>query len=223
MGIPLRHLSVRHSDSTPTVGSRSHPGGIENILPPRDEPRSVEGPTSGRESAALGSRRRRRCDEWRDPSRRQRSRPTAASRRERHGCAPSRPSRHRRTTDPALSDVDRWHRSRTGCTRAPGSDCDVATSRARSASGKDQEPAAASARARRRRRRPSLCRDSTQWATSSSRTIRRRTTSMTNALAASSGSRAAASTTARGRHEIRSGPSSTSRSSMREVRRMVTH
>ena len=126
MGIPLRHLSVRHSDSTPTVGSRSHPGGIENILPPRDEPRSVEGPTSGRESAALGSRRRRRCDEWRDPSRRQRSRPTAASRRERHGCAPSRPSRHRRTTDPALSDVDRWHRSRTGCTRAPAV---IATSR----------------------------------------------------------------------------------------------
>jgi hypothetical protein len=93
----------------------------------------------------------------------------------------------------------------------------------RSASGTDHTPVAASASARRSRRRPSLSRASTQWATSSRRTRREWIASMNRArTAASSGHAAAASTSARGRHETRSGPCETRRSSSRYVREIRT-
>lgn len=97
------------------------------------------------------------------------------------------------------------------------------TSLMRSASGTDHTPVAASASARRSRRRPSLSRASTQWATSSRRTRREWIASMNRArTAASSGHAAAASTSARGRHETRSGPCETRRSSSRYVREIRT-
>jgi hypothetical protein len=112
----------------------------------------------------------------------------------------------------------------SGLSHAAGSVDERDSRRARSASGTDHAPAAASANARRRRTLPFGRRTSIQWLTSSSRTSRRWTASMSNARHSdSSGDIAAESTTARGRHENLSGPRSTTRSSVKLLRRIVSH
>jgi hypothetical protein len=94
------------------------------------------------------------------------------------------------------------------------SSCD--SSRNRSASGSDLAPRDASARALRTRRRPWPLRTSLQCDISSRRTRRCWPASMSMArTSASSAHEAAASTSARARHEIRSGPRMTRRSSRR--------